>query len=553
MSEPADFNIDNYSIKDLLTIFEIKKPMNKTELTEFMDEKIKSHEEKNQEQYANFFSDGLDTLLEHNTQMNQILQGLAPETTAKNFGENVFQNEYYASNDMMNNAARNVPNRQSNTSIVNNNHSVQAARRLFVPNAYMPPAIQGNINPIMQNTYQTCVNIDSHYREIRKDTGSDSCTFGVATTKIKMLDTSTDFTINLSEPLTNVIGITIGSIEIPMNAYYPFSEQYGTTTFDISENSLNHCIDISAGFYPTFSLASTTQMIDISGAINPKLTAVSNIKYSFDPNTQKSWFKSTTADRFNITFFSENNCETDCSSNNCFRDNTGKKIDSNLGWLLGFRQPKYTNIVDISSEAIVNPWGTRYLILEVDDLNRNRNSGNLVSMTDHQTKFKLPAYYNKTSQNYPACLPVCDNSGIKFKGSKKDPNGVQITRPCRRGTPANTPLIDGSNNLTTAQKYTITEILNARKTISQDRYFSPVTANVLYRFPVPRINMNMLEGTAAPTIINNTQGMANARRYFGPVTIKTLKVRLLNDKGIVLDLNNMDFSFSLLVERLYQY
>jgi len=63
----------------------------------------------------------------------------------------------------------------------------------------------------------------------------------------------------------------------------------------------------------------------------------------------------------------------------------------------------------------------------------------------------------------------------------------------------------------------------------------------------------MLEGTAAPTIIKNELGMANARRYFGPVTIKTLKVRLLNDKGRVLDLNNMDFSFSLLVERLYQY
>ena len=144
-------------------------------------------------------------------------------------------------------------------------------------------------------------------------------------------------------------------------------------------------------------------------------------------------------------------------------------------------------------------------------------------------------------------------SGVSFKGSKGDPSGVQLTRPCRRGTPANTPLIDGSNNLTTAQKYTIKEIINARQTISQDRYFSPVTSNVLYRFPVPRNNLNMLYGTAAPTIIKNDLGMANARRYFGPVTIKTLKVRLLNDKGIVLDLNNMDFSFSLLVERLYQY
>jgi len=166
------------------------------------------------------------------------------------------------------------------------------------------------------------------------------------------------------------------------------------------------------------------------------------------------------------------------------------------------------------------------------------------------TSISYTAGFTYYTVPYP---PFVGKGGVSFKGSKGDPSGVQLTRPCRRGTPANTPLIDGSNNLTTAQKYTITEIINARQTISQDRYFSPVTSNVLYRFPVPRNNLNMLYGTAAPTIIKNDLGMANARRYFGPVTIKTLKVRLLNDKGIVLDLNNMDFSFSLLVERLYQY
>ena len=777
MSEPADFNIDNYSIKDLLTIFEIKKPMSKAELTEFMNEKIKIYEEKNQEKYANFFSDGLDTLLEHNTQMNQILLGLAPQTTAKNFGENVFQNEYYASNDMMNNAARNMPNRQSNTTIVNNNHSVQAARRLFVPSVHNPSLLQGNMNPIMQNTYITTVNIDSHYREIRKDTGSTSCTFNVESVKVNIADSSTDFTITLSEPITNVVAMTVGTIEIPMNAYYPFSEQYGTTSFDVSMNGVNHCIEIDPGFYPVppsqsrdvsgigevienefikaglsglrqklysgadgvnlppqgfdvsgwlankgidpsynldfsgcelplggnnstsscafmpgswrsnpdvgwapqpgFKVAqfqwwgqghlgsppvaaqigsgvqayatgtimsrgdnNTTIIVAVDKGSKPFIGASDNsgtlptdmptyppapfgipfdgsgtsvtaggvtipgpgypslqaliaplptlltppgvlppligdpsrvalinpyryLHYAehippdnhliihIDPITQKTRFSSTT--HFDLIFYPENDCKTDCSNNNCFKDNTGKKIDSNLGWLLGFRQPKYLNITNISSEAIVNPWGTRYLILEVDDFNKNRNTGNLISMTDHQTKFNLPSYYNKTRQSYPACPAPCDSSGINFQPAKYDGAGVQITRPCRRGTPANTPLIDGSNNLTTAQKYTITEILNARKTIAQDRYFSPVTSNVLYRFPVQRNNLNMLEGTAAPTIIKNELGMANARRYFGPVTIKTLKVRLLNDKGRVLDLNNMDFSFSLLVERLYQY
>ena len=87
------------------------------------------------------------------------------------------------------------------------------------------------------------------------------------------------------------------------------------------------------------------------------------------------------------TFYDENGL-TDCSgSKSCLPGNTGSRIDSNLGWLLGFRQPKYTITKKtstkpgyITSEAVVNPWGTRYLLLEVDDLNRNRNSGNLISM-----------------------------------------------------------------------------------------------------------------------------------------------------------------------------
>ncbi len=53
---------------------------------------------------------------------------------------------------------------------------------------------------------------------------------------------------------------------------------------------------------------------------------------------------------------------------------------------------------------------------------------------------------------------------------------------------------------------------------------------------------------------NWTSGLAETgREYFGPVTLKRMHVRLLNDKGYVINLNNMNFSFSLIVEHLYQY
>ncbi len=41
------------------------------------------------------------------------------------------------------------------------------------------------------------------------------------------------------------------------------------------------------------------------------------------------------------------------------------------------------------------------------------------------------------------------------------------------------------------------------------------------------------------------------REYFGPVNIKKLRIRLLDELGRVVDLNNTDFSFSIVIEQLY--
>lgn len=173
-------------------------------------------------------------------------------------------------------------------------------------------------------------------------------------------------------------------------------------------------------------------------------------------------------------------------------------------------------------------------------------------MSSNKDKLKLPEYYNKTRQLYPACSKK-GASGINFKPSERvAEKSLEKKRPCRKGMPPGTPLVDGSNNLTNAQKYTITEILNRRKTQNQSRYNSPVNTNILFRMPISRSSNNVLTGNETPTIINNDSGLENARQYFGPVDIKTLKVKLLNDKGYPIDLR-ADWSFSLLVERKYQY
>jgi hypothetical protein len=48
-----------------------------------------------------------------------------------------------------------------------------------------------------------------------------------------------------------------------------------------------------------------------------------------------------------------------------------------------------------------------------------------------------------------------------------------------------------------------------------------------------------------------TTQMNRSRDYFGPVDIQKLSVTLYDEYGRVLDINNMDWSFTITLERLY--
>ena len=55
------------------------------------------------------------------------------------------------------------------------------------------------------------------------------------------------------------------------------------------------------------------------------------------------------------------------------------------------------------------------------------------------------------------------------------------------------------------------------------------------------------------TIIEFGGTMQNQeRQYFGPVNIQRLSIKLVSDRGNVVDLNNANWSFSLICEQLYK-
>ena len=53
------------------------------------------------------------------------------------------------------------------------------------------------------------------------------------------------------------------------------------------------------------------------------------------------------------------------------------------------------------------------------------------------------------------------------------------------------------------------------------------------------------ESPGLSTVLNRT------REYFGPVNIQRLDIRLYDEYGRVIDLNNTDWSFNLAFEKLY--
>lgn len=686
-SQEPDFDIDNYRIDELLDIFGITSPLKKDAIMQIASGFIEKYQELKQTAYVEFFSKAMNKLVSNYNLVEGILgkvddiiddiidnKELIEEKAIDLIGEadnlyeegsefiadakekmdeflnpdvedagpNVLRNRYYNGQTVPERVGQHVmPNRSNYTSVPTegvSGHAPQIQQRLMLPNAYAEiPFAQGYRNPTLQNVFITWVNVDSQYREIKPTLiESTQCYDRNATSnKYEQHDSSTDFLFTLDQPITNVMAMTVGSIEVPLAGYYAFSNSYGNTTFELlislgegSANTSIQCLRIPEGNY---TIEAITEIInDELEKVFDKIQTSSTgsglgppyLKMFINKSNQKTYFAFYPENpsypellQLKIRWYNRDRCgccvnccninnnltntkkEFDISYNvfdnpqgkfnQCLKKNTGKKINSTLGWSLGFREEisefkiidRRLNIVadvslneikdDISnntyygtfSQATWNELGTKYLILEVDDFNHNRNSGAMGTMTMPTTtnKFKMPKYAQELSQVYLSC----DISGANIVGlppevADSSKNSIltnnkmyyeNFKRAHRKGTPANTYGIKGQDTLTAAQKYTMNEIRGTQRRTNIDQYYAPQSKDILFRFPIQRLSANL----QAPLIIPNAAGMDNGRRYFGPVTIEKLRVRLLDDKGHPVNLSGGDISFSLILERLYQY
>ena len=315
---------------------------------------------------------------------------------------------------------------------------------------------------------------------------------------------NTDFTINLSETIKNVISLKLYSIQIP-KTWYNIDSEIGNNTFKINDS----VIEIKSGNYTIDKLIETINQ-DISNH---------NISFNYDNITHKITITNNNYvdGSFSvIKFYDQNIINSKCG--------TPATSNFNLGWNLGFRIPLDDNNEqtiklssgggEVVSQAIASLYNPKYCLLVLDDFNKNHVNNGLISAISNETKLSIPIYRNLDS--------------------------------CIKDTNSNDFLYIASNprRLTQAQLYSLNTITENRKD-SNHNTIAPTSSNLLALIPI--------NNTSESNLVEYGEGLAlNKRNYFGPVDIEKINVKLLNDKGHLMNLNGVDWSFTIHIEQLYK-
>jgi len=411
---------------------------------------------------------------------------------------------------------------------------------------FAPSEVKGPLNPLLKTAYSIFINIDSQYRQN---------TSGIFNTS-----SNTNFTLDLSEPLKNLLSLQLYSYQIPYS-WYLINSQLGNTCFWIEDLSTNTIVNISIepGNYTPVSLTTelNTKIVKAGFIFAPTITpfVYNETQGKIIFHLYGGIYRINGVDIFTITeksgiVFFDFNFSLECNLPNC-----GVKmpsyINQTLGWILGFRSPFiYADPSGNVPSALLDLNGTRYLILIIDDFNHNHLNNNIISITEYDNNLKLPSYYNKSTPY--SCNNLTNNVNSLINNTidlNNNVNAANIISDKLNITYTKTQNIlpSAPRTLTQSQIYTINEIIKNNK--NNAHYFSkaPTNSDVFAIIPMKR-------PTAIGTIVTEFSGslQSNERVYNGPVDVSRLQITLCDDAGNILDLNDVHWSFTMVAKCLYE-
>lgn len=278
--------------------------------------------------------------------------------------------------------------------------------------------------------------------------------------------------------------------------------------------------------------ATSTRSTIITGTEFSIVNRYNNYYTSIVTNLKREY---TTSD-YNLVFYDKFSFAT-CTAGTSSVQNT--TWDTTIGWIMGFRE--YTtydmsapgtiddtvvdavngNVITIIGDTGLSTNLYNYFLICLDDFNQNHLNDGLVTITNVDTSIPLPSYASRTDF-------VCDPSGQK--------------------------VYTASSGLTERQIYAAQAAANSRTTnesigssISANSYGSgPFVSDVFGIIPM-KVS-GLANGSSYVEFGGTLQNQE--RSYFGPVNIHRMSVRLVTDRGNLVDLNKANWSFSLVCEQL---
>jgi len=534
------FNVDvqSYTLPELMAIVNVNDPDPKTIVVN--TNKYINKYDKTNPKLATFFRKVQSQLLQYagglgdgQKPQSEPVEGFSNMGNDANTASGQQQQDDWDDNEYPQQSDQNQNNkntqRKQKIQVFGNHHLPMNREELGVNDTYNLPVSQDVLNPNLKNVITRFVNLDSQFRQY--SSGAES--------------SSTDYTLDLSDTLKNVLSLKLFSYQIPYS-WYTIDVTYGNTCFWITENNVNIKVSVNPGNYNIgqFIDALNTSFSDAGFTFSQQPVSIGATTARLTFNLYGGIYHSGQSDEFTIN---QNTVIT-------FYDYSGKLqcvssclktiyLNQTLGWLMGFRVP-YT-IVDASGNAassVIDLNGTKYLILVLDDYNKNHLNNGLVSISQYVGNIKIPFAspdlpYTCISPNTDFNIQNDTNSNL-ISSDKLNINlsGVQVLLP-------SAPRV-----MTQSQLYSYNE-LNKNQNVVSNRCKAPTSADILSIIPVKT------NGISTGSLLVDFSGSLQdyTRTYFGPVDIDRMHVKLLDDKGNVLNLNGGDWCITLLCECLYQY
>lgn len=229
----------------------------------------------------------------------------------------------------------------------------------------------------------------------------------------------------------------------------------------------------------------------------------------------------------------------------------------NLGFHMGFKKKEQllvdneTNEVYIelkkkgeSNDSIVagspiDIGGPLYIVIAIDDFNKNHMNSGLITADSLKEKTKLPEYYKQV-------VSESSKGGVYDAVNNEYSNYVCYANDKSTKNPfiSKNPNKSVANQLTTKQIDTVNAIIETNNEKN-------------YNVPPPAIN-DSFAVIPAQHILNGyirilgTSLKKNARSYLRPVTINRLHIKLYDDRGFLLDINENDWYCTVEVKHLYK-